>query len=118
MASGSFQRLGIRIPAMLLVCLGLGLGGCVTVGRDFPVTGVAQLKLGTTTRSEVHDLFGDPWRVGVEDGQPTWTYALYRYSLFGGAKTRDLLVRFDGRGVVRSYTFNSSDPEDAQRAGP
>lgn len=98
--------------------LALLLGGCMTVGRDFPVEGVAQLEIGTTTRAEVRRLFGDPWRVGIEDGQPTWTYALYHYSAFSAARTRDLLVRFDDRGVVRSYTFNSSDPADAQRAGP
>jgi len=120
MTRESFAGRPARGLARWIGCLGLALAlaGCVTVGKDFPVGGVAQLEMGTTTRAEVRRLFGDPWRVGIEDGQPTWTYALYRYSVFGSARTRDLLVRFDDRGVVRSYTFNSSDPADAQRAGP
>ncbi len=56
--------------------------------------------------------FGAPWRTGLEDGQRTWTYAEYRYSLFGGAQTRDLLIRFDDEGRVASYTFNSTHAED------
>lgn len=107
-----------RWAVALLGAALLGMSGCLTVGRDFPVEPVARLEIGTTTRAEVRRLFGDPWRVGVEDGDPTWTYALYRYSAFGPEKTRDLLVRFDQRGVVRSYTFNSTDPSDAERAGP
>ena len=87
----------------------------MTVGRDFPVQQVRQLQIGTTTREQVRDLFGQPWRTGLEDGQPTWTYGHYRYTLLGDSRTRDLVVRFDPRGVVRSYTFSSTDPKDESR---
>jgi hypothetical protein len=90
----------------------------VTVGEDFPVEAVARLDVGTTTQAEVQRLFGDPWRVGIEDGTPTWTYACYRYNVFGAAQTRDLVIRFDRAGTVRSYTFNSTDPADSGRAAP
>ncbi len=56
-----------------------------------------------------------PWRVGIEDGRPTWTYAIYHYSAFSEAKTKDLVVRFDANNVVRSYTFNTSDPADIRK---
>jgi outer membrane protein assembly factor BamE (lipoprotein component of BamABCDE complex) len=91
------------------------LAGCLTVGRDFPAQQVTKLEIGSTTRDQVRELFGHPWRTGVEDGQPTWTYGHYRYSLIGNTRTRDLVVRFDPRGVVASYTFNSTDPEDEIR---
>jgi hypothetical protein len=58
-------------------------------------------------------MFGDPWRVGVENGQRTWTYGLYRYSVFAPARTRDLKIRFDSSGAVASYTFDSTDQGDA-----
>ncbi len=91
------------------------LAGCMTVGQDFPAQRVAKLEIGTTTREQVRDLFGSPWRTGVEDGQATWTYGHYRYALLGTTRTRDLVVRFDDRDVVASYTFSSTDPKDEIR---
>ena len=82
--------------------------GCLSVGRPFPTDRVAQIRIGQTTQAQIEDVFGLPWRRGLEDGQPTWTYAQYRYSLFSDAQTRDLVVRFDDSGIVDSYTFNST----------
>ena len=82
--------------------------GCMTVGRPFPTQEVRQIETGKTTREEVKEMFGEPWRTGLEDGESTWTYGHYRYSLFGDGMTRDLVVRFDGRGVVSTYSFNST----------
>lgn len=89
------------------------MAGCITIGREFPAAAVHQLQKGKTTRAEVDRLFGTPWRTGIDDGMKTWTYAWYRYSLFGDPKTRDLIVRFDDRGIVASYTFNSTYSEDS-----
>jgi outer membrane protein assembly factor BamE (lipoprotein component of BamABCDE complex) len=105
---------GLRVAASLIVAMA-PLAGCMTVGRDFPAQRVAKLEIGSTTREQVRDLFGQPWRMGVEDGQPTWTYGHYRYTLLGNTRTRDLVVRFDSRGVVSSYTFSSTDPKDEIR---
>lgn len=86
--------------------------GCATIGQDFPVKAVSDIRIGETTRDEISDLFGPPWRTGIDNGEKTWTYAHYRYSLFSDAKTRDLVVRFNEQGIVVSYTFNSTYPED------
>ncbi len=91
------------------------LVACVTVGRDFPAQRVAKLDIGQTTQEQVRGLFGTPWRTGVEDGQRTWTFGHYRYTLLGNTQTRDLVVRFDDRGIVASYTFNSTNPDDSPR---
>jgi hypothetical protein len=91
---------------------GLGLAGCMSVGQDFEVSAVRRIEIGQTTRNDVRRMLGDPWRTGVDDGQKTWTYGHYRYSLFGPSDSRDLVIRFDEQGIVRSYTFNSSYPED------
>jgi outer membrane protein assembly factor BamE (lipoprotein component of BamABCDE complex) len=88
------------------------LVGCASAGRNFNVTGVSQLSIGQTAKSDVMALFGSPWRTGIEDGRETWTYGHYKYSLFSDAKTRDLVLRFDPSGKVVSYTFNSSYPQD------
>jgi len=104
-----------RWIAGLVIAGAVLLAGCITVGRDFPAQRVAKLEIGRTTREQVRELFGTPWRTGVEDGQPTWTYGHYHYALLGNTRTRDLVVRFDAHDVVASYTFNSTDPSDAVR---
>ena len=107
----SRQSLMCGAAAALLLSL---VVGCVSVGAEFPVQRVPELRLGETTRDEVQRVFGEPWRTGLEDGQRTWTYGEYHLSAFGGAHARDLVVRFDDRGVVSSYSFNSTYAEDAE----
>ena len=99
-----------RGGAVALVAL--ALAACLTVGREFPSDKVGELAIGKTTRDEVHRTFGVPWRTGVEDGRRTWTYAHYRYKLFGTTETQDLVVRFDPSGVVSSFTFNAAPPPE------
>lgn len=103
-----FRRIGIAALAVAWL-------GCLTVGEDFAVGNVSHLKIGATTQKEVREKLGEPWRTGLEDGQRTWTYGYYKYNLLGASQTRDLVVRFDDKGVVRSYTFNSTYPEDVQQ---
>jgi hypothetical protein len=109
------RRHGRWIRGLLAAGTAALLAGCLTVGRDFPALAVTKLEIGVTTRERVRELFGHPWRVGVEDGDPTWTYGHYRYTLLGSTRTRDLVVRFDRAGVVKSYTFSSTDPKDEIR---
>jgi len=84
------------------------LTGCFTVGQEFAGSRVPEIKIGQTTKQEITDIFGTPWRTGREDGKTTWTYGIYKYSLFGPADTQDLLIRFDNQGIVRSYTFGTT----------
>jgi len=106
---------GSRTPAALLAVAGwvlwliLPWAGCATVGRDFPVERVGEIRLHESTQEQVRSLFGEPWRVGIEDGLRTWTYGKYRYKLFGQASTQDLVLRFDAQGRVASYTFNTTE---------
>lgn len=88
---------------------GIGLlTGCFTVGQEFAASRVSNIKVGQTRKQDVSEMFGSPWRTGSEDGHQTWTYGIYKYNVFGGNESEDLLVRFDSQGVVRSYTFNTT----------
>lgn len=100
-----------RLPVLfcLFVALFAVLPGCATVGRDFPVTAVSSIEIGKTTQREILSIFGAPWRTGIEDGQTVWTYGSYHYALFSEKKARDLVIRFDNRDVVASYTFSTTD---------
>lgn len=110
---GRQRGISFIISMLVVLALTMTISGCVTLGREFPVDAVSRIQKGKTTRTEIDHLFGTPWRTGLDDGMRTWTYAHYRYSLFGESKTRDLIVRFDEKGIVASYTFNSTYPEDA-----
>lgn len=96
---------------MGFICL-LLVSACATVGRDFPVNRVSDIQIGKTTLAEVRAMFGEPWRVGLENGQRTWTYGKYRYRVFGDASTQDLVIRFDANDVVVSYTFNTTEHDE------
>ena len=89
----------------------LFLASCATVGRDFPADRVSEIKIHQTTRDDIGAIFGPPWRVGIENGQQTWTYGRYHYRLFGETSTKDLVVRFDKQGIVVSYSFNRTEDQ-------
>ena len=100
---------------LVVMCASLALlfsAGCATVGQDFPAYRVPDIKVGKTTEKEIRTVFGPPWRVGMEDGQRTWTYGRYRYSLFGETKTKDLVVRFNEQKVVASFTYNTTEHDE------
>lgn len=86
------------------------LAACVTVGQPFREDASQLIEMNVTTKAEVRRLLGEPWRTGVEDGRETWTYGHYRYSAFAPARTRDLLLRFDTKGIVVSYSYNATQP--------
>lgn len=92
----------VALLAMIMV-------GCATVGSDFATDRVDQIRIGETTREQVRDMFGEPWRTGIEDGKPTWTYGKYRWSAFSDAQTTDLVIRFDDQGRVSSYVYNTTE---------
>ena len=97
-----------KISAAVLMATTLTFAGCASVGQDFATHNVDQIRVNETTRSEVQALFGEPWRTGMKDGKRTWTYGTYRWSAFGDDKTEDLIITFDGNGVVQSYNYNAT----------
>ncbi len=106
--SGSLARPGASavLGAAAMVALTLS---CATIGHRFPPENVVRIKSGETTKAQLIGDFGLPYRRGIEDGDSTWTYVYYKFRLFGeNLRTRDLYVRFDSDGRVKSYTYNSN----------
>ena len=85
------------------------VSGCITFGKEFPEANVSTISIGVTTKNEVRKLFGSPWLSGVKDGKPAWTYGIYDYSLFGEKKAKDMVVQFDDKGKVTSFTYSTTD---------
>ncbi len=99
-----------HVFVILMICVVLlSLMSCASVGRDFSSAKVTLIKIGQTDKSDLVEMFGSPWRTGIEDGRETWTYGRYTYRLFGETSTKDLVVRFDKKGVVTSYSFNTTE---------
>ncbi len=83
--------------------------GCATIGRDFATASVPTIQIGKTTQNDILSTFGSPWRTGIEDGKQVWTYGKYHYSVFKQPSAQDLVVRFDSKGVVSSYTYSTTE---------
>lgn len=97
----------ISISLMLLMVL--LFSGCASIGKDFPMQNVARIEIGITTQKQIIEMFGSPWRTGLESGQKTWTYGTYGYGLFQEKRATDLVIRFDEKNVVASYTFSTTE---------
>jgi hypothetical protein len=92
----------------LIVLMLLLSSGCASVGHEFPASQVSTIRIGETTQNDIYTTFGSPWRTGIENGMKTWTYGNYHYSFFNEGSTEDLVIKFDNRGVVSSYVFNTT----------
>ena len=100
------------LQLILISTMMMFVSGCITLGKDFPETNVSTISIGVTTKNEIRRLFGPPWLSGIKDGQPAWTYGSYDYSLFGERKAKDLVVQFDDKGKVSSFTFSTTDHDE------
>lgn len=107
--NGAGRGVVISCIVTVIACSPLLLSACATIGHEFPTSRVSEIRMGETSEADVLAIFGTPWRVGIEDGQRTWTYGRYRYRLFGQARSEDLVLRFNSQGVVVSYTFSTTE---------
>ena len=104
------QKQKVRQLTSFIICIAFILvAGCATVGHDFPVDLVNNIQIGKTTKEEIRNMFGEPWRIGLEDGRETWSYGQYQYAMFSEKDAKDLVVRFNDKAIVESYTFNTTN---------
>ncbi len=98
-----------RKPCQLLI-IGMLLlaSGCASIGHQFPAGQVSSIRIGETTQNDIYTMFGAPWRTGLDNGMKTWTYGDYHYNLFSDNSAEDLVIKFDKRSVVSSFTYNTS----------
>ena len=101
------KRAGIFWRLVIAIAL-LTFGGCARIGYDFNAQKVQEIKIGETTQNDIVTMFGHPWRKGIENGVTMWTYGRYTYRVIGETDTKDLIVKFDDDGKVKSYTFNET----------
>ena len=101
------------IGALLIAALLAGCGG-LKFGSDFPSPTKDMLVVGKTSKPDLLRFFGEPHQVGLDTGDPTWAWT-YAQVFANQELSKQLTVRFDEKGAVKSYSFTSSFPEDMAR---
>jgi outer membrane protein assembly factor BamE (lipoprotein component of BamABCDE complex) len=86
--------------------------GCGTVGKQFDSSKVKDISKGATTKSQILEMFGLPFKEGFQDGLVTWTYQFDSYSSIGSNQYKDLVILFDSRDVVKSYRYTSTGADN------
>ena len=96
----------------LVIVVGIILisNGCGTAGKSFNTSKVESIVNGTTTRSDIKIMFGEPFKIGIQNGQPIWVYEDHYYSIIRKETSKDLIIIFSQDGIVQSYQFMSSKP--------
>jgi hypothetical protein len=98
------------IGIVIVVAIVLISNGCGTVGKSFNVSKVETIVNGTTTQSDIKKMFGEPFKIGIQNGQPIWVYEDHHYSIIREETSKDLIIIFGPNGIVQSYQFMSSKP--------
>ena len=67
----------------LVIVVGIFLisNGCGTVGKSFNTSKIESIVNGVTTRSDIKKMFGEPFKVGIQNGQSIWVYEDHHYSI-------------------------------------
>ena len=96
----------------LIIYIGIILisNGCGTAGKSFDTSTTSSILNGTTTRSEIKKIFGEPFKTGIQNGQPVWAYENHHYSILSDDMSEDLIIIFSSDGIVQSHQFMSSKP--------
>ena len=94
---------------ILLVSL-LFIYGCGSTGKNFNESLYKNIIIGTTTYKEIQDMFGPPFKKGVQNGSKFWTYEYNAYNSLGENITKDIVVVFTPSGVVKSHQMMTNKP--------
>ena len=98
------------IGIVIVVGIVLISNGCGTVGKSFNTSEVESIVNGITTQSDIKKMFGKPFKIGIQNGQPIWVYEDHHYSIIREKTSKDLIIIFGPNGIVQSYQFMSSKP--------
>ena len=100
------------VPLLVLALL----AGCVSIkfGREFASPDRQLIVVGKTDKATLERLFGAPYQAGIDSGDQTWRW-FYGQRELGVEISKDLSVRFNADGTVKSYAFTSNFPDDMAR---
>ena len=107
------MRPALLVTPLLVATLSTG---CFSTkfGREFTSPEPRAITVGKTNKAELQRIFGQPYQVGIDSGDQTWRW-FFGARGWGSEETKDLSVRFNDDGTVKSYAFTSNFPEDMKR---
>ena len=98
--------------AIIMFAIILVFSACATTykyGKEFPVNNVNQIRIGITSQQDVLDLFGEPLKKGIINGNDIFIYTKENI-IFNGddveKKGDNLVIEFDEKGIVKNYYLN------------
>lgn len=98
-------------PLFSAVLITLLLAGCGSTGRNFPVLHIGNIQNSVTSQSQILDWFGLPYIEGMRNGDPMWTYQFDSYNAVGDDKSKELVILFDQKNIVKAYRYASNMDE-------
>ena len=82
-----------------------------TVGNNFDSSQIKSIQSNVTSQEEIFERFGAPFKKGVESNQTMWTYQFDKWNAVGPAQSKDLVILFDNKNVVKAYRYTTSNSE-------
>ena len=74
--------------SVVIILFLLSLAGCGTVGKNFNSSQVKSIQNNITNQTEIIDIFGLPFKEGIEDGQVMWTYQFDQWNILGPVESK------------------------------
>ena len=105
MKKNRFKPIWFLILFFLTACYG-------TVGKNFDSSQLKTIQNNVTSKEEILKNFGSPFKKGIERGQTMWTYQFDQWNAIGAAQSKDLVILFDQKNIVKGYRYTSSGPEN------
>lgn len=102
------KRISILITTLLIT---LTLAACGTMGKNFDHTRAPQIQNNVTTQTQILDWFGTPFKEGTENRYIMWTYQFDKWYAFSETKSKDLVILFDEKHIVRAHRYTSNMTE-------
>ena len=69
------------VTPIIFIGIVLNLAGCGTIGNNFNASKAKNIVNGISTPEDIKIMFGEPFKTGVQNGQPIWVYEHNRYHL-------------------------------------
>jgi len=82
-----------------------------TVGNNFDSSQIKSIQSNVTSQEEIFERFGAPFKKGVESDQTMWTYQFDKWNTVGPAQSKDLVILFDNKNIVKAYRYTTSNPK-------
>ena len=82
-----------------------------TVGNNFDSSQIKSIQSNVTSQEEIFERFGAPFKKGVENDQTMWTYQFDKWNTVGPAQSKDLVILFDNKNIVKAYRYTTSNPK-------